>query len=69
MSDACVPHVSATVLEGYVENDATRRRPKPTRIYFVAFDSPFSFGAWREGNMLEDIDAKGCQQAAGVAST
>jgi predicted alpha-1,2-mannosidase len=58
MSDAAVRRVGDSVLEGYVENDATRRRPKPTRIYFVAvFDRPFgSFGAWQEGEVLDDVD-------------
>ncbi|MBN1584332.1 MAG: GH92 family glycosyl hydrolase, partial [Anaerolineae bacterium] len=58
MSDASVQRVDGCTLEGYVENDATRRRPKPTRIYFVAtFDRPFdSMGAWQEGRLLQDID-------------
>ncbi|MCB0012333.1 MAG: GH92 family glycosyl hydrolase [Anaerolineales bacterium] len=34
MSDASVAQTGVNEFCGYVENDATRRRPKPTRIYF-----------------------------------
>jgi len=53
MSDAMARKVSDTEIEGYVENDATMRRPKPCRIYFVIrFNKPFkTFGGWI-GNKL-----------------
>ena len=53
MSDAMARKVSHTEIEGYVENDATIRRPKPCRIYFVIrFNKPFkAFGGWT-GNKL-----------------
>jgi len=59
MSDCAVRRVGDRELEGYVENDATRRRPRPTRIFFVAvFDRPFeSFGGWKGGEVLEDMDS------------
>lgn len=56
MSDAYTRVVSSTELEGWVENDATIRRPKPTKIFFVAqFDQPVEgFGAWQNGELLGD---------------
>lgn len=58
MSDAWLRSVSPTQLEGFVENEATRRRPKRTRLYFVvALDQPVAaFQAWREGELLGEID-------------
>lgn len=49
MADAFVRKVNDTEIEGYVENDATHRRPKKCRIYFVArFNKPFAtFAGWR----------------------
>jgi len=65
ISNCEVKRVSDTELEGYVENDATLRRPKRVRIYFVViFDKPFEFfGGWRDGKVLENIEqlsGKGC---------
>ena len=59
MSDCQLTRVSDRELEGYVENAATRRRPKPTRIYFVAqFDTPFAgLGGWRDGQELGEVQA------------
>jgi len=53
MSNAMARKVSHTEIEGYVENDATMRRPKRCRIYFVIrFNKPFkTFGGWI-GNKL-----------------
>ena len=57
MSDCAVKRVGDTRLEGFVENDVTRRRPKRTRIYFaVEFDRPLgAFGGWRNGQVFERI--------------
>ena len=43
--------VSATEVEGYALMAATRRRPKPTYIYYVIqFDKAFdTFGTWKDG--------------------
>ena len=65
MSDALVRCVSDVELEGYVENDSTRRRPKPTRVFFVArLNRPFdSFGGWEDGapqEGIESVSGKGC---------
>lgn len=53
MSDFQVEQVSQTELLGFVENAPTRRRPKATRIYFVAqFDQPFlTMGGWQQGEL------------------
>ena len=58
MDSAMVEKVSDYEIAGYSIMGATRRRPKPTYVYFVArFDSPISeFGAWREGVLLEEVD-------------
>jgi predicted alpha-1,2-mannosidase len=58
MSDCAVSWVSPYELEGYVENDVTRRRPKRTRIYFVTvFDAPMmEFGGWHHGELLEKVE-------------
>lgn len=50
--------VSDTELEGYAVMDATIRRPKPVRIYFVArFDKPFDrFAGWRDGQLTQGVD-------------
>jgi predicted alpha-1,2-mannosidase len=55
MSDCSAEMVSDTRMTGFVEASATRRRPKATRIYFVAdFDSPVTgFGGWENGNLQE----------------
>ncbi len=66
ISDAYVRPVSETELAGYVENAPTRRRPKATRIYFVAaFDRSFdAFGGWRDGEVLggdvDEVGGPGC---------
>lgn len=53
-----VKKVSNTELEGYAVMDATRRRPKPVMIFFVAqFDKPFDkFSGWRDGKLVEVND-------------
>ena len=58
MSDAHLEQVSPTELAGFVENDATRRRPKPTRIFFaIHLDKPIlSFEGWKDGQLLGEID-------------
>ena len=58
MSDAWVRAVSERELEGYVENDATIRRPKLTKIYFAAvFDQPFEqFGVWQDGKLISEAN-------------
>jgi len=58
MADATARRVSDTEIEGYVVNAPTRRRPKPTPIFFVArTDKPFeSFGGWRGGKVIEGAD-------------
>ena len=58
MKDACARKVSDTELEGYVINAATRRRPKPCRICFVArFDTPFTaFGGWVGSKVTKNRD-------------
>ena len=58
MSDAYMRPVSPTELEGYVENEATRRRPKRTRLYFIVqLDRPVeAFEAWRDGELLGSVD-------------
>ncbi|MCP4311885.1 MAG: glycoside hydrolase family 92 protein, partial [Bacteroidetes bacterium] len=58
MDSAMVEKVSDREIAGYSIMGATRRRPKPTYVYFVArFDRPISeFGAWKEGIMQEDAE-------------
>ncbi len=58
MDSARVEKVSKYEIAGYSIIGSTRRRPKPTYVYFVAhFDRPISeFGAWKEGVLLEDVD-------------
>lgn len=63
MSDTMARKVSDTEIEGYVENDATMRRPKPCRIYFVMrFNKPFkTFGGWINNKLIsrnEQISGK-----------
>ena len=57
MDSARVEKVSKYEIAGYSIMGSTRRRPKPTYVYFVAhFDRPISeFGAWKEGIMQEDV--------------
>jgi len=58
MSDCRAWMVSDTRMEGFVEASATRRRPKATRIHFVAdFDTPVvRFGGWMGGELLETCE-------------
>ncbi len=58
MSDALARKVNDKEIEGYVENDVTRRRPKPCKIYFVArFSKPFeSLGGWTGKGVLPECD-------------
>jgi predicted alpha-1,2-mannosidase len=59
MSDCHAEMVSDRRMTGFVETSATRRRPKATRIYFVAdFDQPVAvFGGWRNEVLTESIDS------------
>jgi predicted alpha-1,2-mannosidase len=54
MGDAHVRRAGETEIAGYTTNRPTRRRPKPSRIYFVAqVSEPIqSMGAWRKGQDL-----------------
>lgn len=58
MSDCHARRVSDTRIIGFVEASATRRRPKATRIHFVAdFDRPIAtFGGWMDGSLFESVD-------------
>jgi len=58
MESAMVEKVSDYEIAGYSIMAPTRRRPKPTHVYFVArFDRPISeFGAWKNGVLMEDVD-------------
>ena len=55
MDSALVEQISDVEIAGYSIMAPTRRRPKPTYIYFVArFDQPVtSFGGWEQGALLE----------------
>lgn len=57
MSDFRVKKQGSNRLVGYVENGPTRRRPKPTRIYFVVqLDRPFeSLCAWEDGKLTGEV--------------
>jgi predicted alpha-1,2-mannosidase len=54
-----VKKVNNQEIEGYAVMAATRRRPKPFTIYFVAkFDKPFdSFKTWQNGQLTNKIDS------------
>jgi predicted alpha-1,2-mannosidase len=58
MDNAMARKVSDTEIEGSVVNSPTRRRPKPTPVFFVArLDKPFQeFGGWKGLKVEEDID-------------
>ncbi|HKJ86157.1 MAG TPA: GH92 family glycosyl hydrolase, partial [Spirochaetia bacterium] len=61
MSDFFVERSGRSELIGFVENAGTRRRPKPTRIYFViqvdrAFDS---LDAWSDSDLLTGVTSHG----------
>lgn len=51
--------VSNKEIEGYALMGSTRRRPKPVFVYYVMqFDQPFEkFGAWKDGNLLENVSS------------
>ena len=53
-----VRRVSNTELEGYAVMEATRRRPRPVMVFFVArFDKPFeAFSGWKDGELIEAGD-------------
>ncbi|MCP5112476.1 MAG: glycoside hydrolase family 92 protein, partial [bacterium] len=57
MQDALVRRVSDRELAGFAVMAPTRRRTKPSTVYFVAqLDQPFSeFGGWRDGQVLSDV--------------
>ena len=57
MKDASARVVNDKEIAGYALMDRTRRRPKPTYVFFVArFNKPFSkFGGWKEGKILRHI--------------
>jgi predicted alpha-1,2-mannosidase len=65
MSDCHAHMVSETRIEGFVEGSATRRRPKATRIHFIAeFDRPvLEFGGWMNGALDSD-----CKEISGKDS-
>jgi predicted alpha-1,2-mannosidase len=58
MVDAMARKVSDTEIEGYVVNGKTIRRPKDTRVFFVArFSKPMSeFGGWKGKKDLGAVD-------------
>ncbi len=58
MDDAMARKVSDTEIEGFVVNSPTRRRPKPTPVFFVArLDKPFQeFGGWKRFKVEKDIE-------------
>lgn len=58
MGDARVRRVSETEIAGFSTNQSTVRRPKPSRIYFVArVSEPFeSMGAWKTGTDLGNAE-------------
>ena len=58
--------VSDTEIEGYAIMGATRRRPKPTHIYFVLqMDQPFDdFGGWQNGKMVNENEIEGAKTGA-----
>lgn len=70
ISDCSISRVSDTRLEGYVENDATKRRPKRTRIYFVAdLSRPCTdFGGWKHGELLPSTDTTPTDTVGGEGS-
>jgi predicted alpha-1,2-mannosidase len=54
MDSSSIRQVSPTEIAGYSVMSATQRRPKPFTIYFVAqFSKPVTFGAWKNGKLLE----------------
>ncbi|MFY0626745.1 MAG: GH92 family glycosyl hydrolase [Reichenbachiella sp.] len=55
MDSAKVTKISETEIVGYSIMSPTRRRPKPTYIYFAAkFDQPISFfGGWKRGTISD----------------
>ena len=57
MSDCHVEMTGDSRMTGYVEASGTRRRPKPTRIYFVVdFSRPITeFGGWQDGNLAPEL--------------
>ncbi|MFO8056339.1 MAG: GH92 family glycosyl hydrolase, partial [bacterium] len=58
MDGAMARKVSDTEIEGYVINAPTRRRPKPTPVFFVArLNKPFQeMGGWKGLKAEKDID-------------
>lgn len=61
--------VSDTEIEGYALMASTRRRPKDTYVYYVIqFDKAFdSFGAWKDGELLEVDEIEGAKTGAYVS--
>ena len=57
MSDFHIVKSGPTELIGFVENGPTRRRPKPTRIFFVVqFSRPFqALSAWEDGQLRGEV--------------
>lgn len=66
MSDCFVEQTDVGEFSGYVENAATRRRPKPTKIYFViqCERAPIETLCW-QGDTVSTLD--GAQANAGIA--
>lgn len=56
MDSASVKKISDYEIAGYSIMSPTKRRPKPTYVYFVArFDQPIStFGTWQNGQLLPE---------------
>ena len=53
MDASAVRQISPTEIAGHSTMAATRRRPKPFTVYFVAqFSRPVQFGAWRDNQLL-----------------
>ncbi len=53
MDSSSIQQVSPTEIAGHSVMSATRRRPKPFTIYFVAqFSKPVAFGAWQNKKLL-----------------
>ena len=58
MTSSVVGQVSTTEIAGHSVMSPTQRRPKPFTVYFVAqFSKPVTFGAWQNGNLLQDLAA------------
>lgn len=66
MSDCSVAQTGPAEFSGYVENDATRRRPKPTKVFFAVQceESPAECVCWSGG---EVAPLQGEKRNSGIA--